>query len=146
MGETQEKWVTHHNGWSPHLKCPLQLKTKEDIGGISLVPQRAGKQFTRRWKSRCLINKCLLCHTETIWDNENFNKQILLGFSQSTHLVHTIVFFDDSSLPRTALATFFRQLEGLSKFLPESFGCCFQLKIICMPKRHFGVTGFAPKE
>ena len=37
----------------------------------------------------------------------NFNQQILLGFSQSTHVVHTTVFFDDSSLPGTALATFF---------------------------------------
>lgn len=145
MWETEEKWVTHQNGWSPHLKCPLQLKTKEDFGGIR-GPRRGGRQFTRRWKGRCLVNKCLLCHIETIGDNETFNKQILLGFSQSTHVVHTTVFFDDSSLPGTALATFFRQLRGLSKFLPESFGCCFQLKIICVPKRHFGVAGFVPKE
>lgn len=128
MGETQEKWVTHQNGWSPHLKCPLQLKTKEDVGGIGLVPQRDGKQFTRRWKSRCLVNKCLLRHTETIGDNETFNKQILLGFSQSTRVVHTIVFFDDSSLPGRALATFFRQLAGLSNLFQSLLDVVFSSK------------------
>ena len=38
MGETQKNWVTHQNGWSPHLKYYLQLKTKEDVeGGESLL-------------------------------------------------------------------------------------------------------------
>ena len=34
MGKTQESWVTPSNGWNPHFKCHLQLKTKEDIGVV----------------------------------------------------------------------------------------------------------------
>ena len=38
----------------------------------------------------------------------NFNKQTLLGFSLSTHLVHTIFINGDSSLPGTgSLSTVF---------------------------------------
>ena len=36
MGETQKNWVTHQNGWCPHLNYHLQLKTKEDVGGSGL--------------------------------------------------------------------------------------------------------------
>ena len=42
----------------------LQLKTKEDVGG-GLGLQRGGRQFTWRWKSKCLLNKCLLGQSET---------------------------------------------------------------------------------
>ena len=34
MGETQGNRVIHQNGQSPHHKYHLQLKTKEDIGGV----------------------------------------------------------------------------------------------------------------
>ena len=34
MGETQENWVTRQNGQSYNLKYHLQLKTKEDVGGV----------------------------------------------------------------------------------------------------------------
>ena len=33
MGETQEYWVAHQNGQSPHLKYQPQLKTEEDVEG-----------------------------------------------------------------------------------------------------------------
>ena len=55
MRETQENWVTHQNGWNPHLKYHLQLKTKEDVGGSGLELQGGGRQFTWRWKSKCLL-------------------------------------------------------------------------------------------
>ena len=68
MGETQEYWVAHQNGQSPHLKYHLQLKAKEDVGGSGLGPQKGVRQFTWRWKSKCLVNskKCLLSCTETM--------------------------------------------------------------------------------
>ena len=46
MGETQENWVTHQNGWSPHLQYHCQLTTKEEVGGGALGLQREGRQFT----------------------------------------------------------------------------------------------------
>lgn len=42
-----------------HLKYHLQLKPKGEVGDRGLGPQR-GRQFTWRWKSRCLVNKCVL--------------------------------------------------------------------------------------
>ena len=54
MGESQKTWVTHQNGWNPHLKCHLQLETKEDVVGSGLGIQSGGRWFTRRWKSKCL--------------------------------------------------------------------------------------------
>ena len=61
------------------------------LGGSSLGPQRGERQLTWRWKSKCLVNKCLL-GLQRQWDTErNFNKQTLLGFSLSTHLIHIIV-------------------------------------------------------
>ena len=90
MGEARENWVTHQNGWSLHLKYHLQLKAKGDVIVGALGPQRWGRQMVeKRWKSKWLINKCVLGHVETIGDNGNYNKQILLGFSLSTYLVHT---------------------------------------------------------
>ena len=29
MEEPKENWVTHQNGWNPHLKYHLPLKTKQ---------------------------------------------------------------------------------------------------------------------
>ena len=47
MGETQEKWITHQNGQSSHLKYQSQLKIKEDGGGEeSQWLQKKGMQFT----------------------------------------------------------------------------------------------------
>ena len=34
IGKTQESWVTPPNGWNPHFKCHLQLKTKEDVAVV----------------------------------------------------------------------------------------------------------------
>ena len=145
MGETQENWVTHPKGRNPHLKYHLQLKAKEDVGVRGLGHQRGGRQLTWRWKSKCLVDKCLLGQRQ--WDTErNFNKQTLLGFTLSTCLVPTIVMYGDSSLPGTGPpSTFFRQLGGRSRFFLSLLSLdCFQLKIICMPKRLYGVANFAP--
>ena len=87
--------------------------------GSGLGPRSGGRQFTWRWKSKCLVNKCLLGHSETMRPREKFYKQTLLRSSLSTQLVHTIVIYDDSSLPETgSLSNSFRQLgEGQSFFL-----------------------------
>ena len=65
---SQEKVSNFTNGWDPHFKYLLQLKTK-DVGSSSLGFQRGEKQFTWRWKIKSLVNKCLLgkqkqCDTE----------------------------------------------------------------------------------
>lgn len=54
MGESQKTWVTHQNGWNPHLKCHLQLETKEDVVGSGLGLECGGRWFMWRWKSKCL--------------------------------------------------------------------------------------------
>lgn len=53
----------------------------------------------------------------------DFNKQTLLGSPLSAHLTnYTIAVYGDGSLPETdPLITFFRLLEGRSKFHLESF-------------------------
>ena len=68
-GRDQENWVIHQNGQNPHLKHHLQLKTKEDVGGSSLGLLRRGRQFTWRWKSKCLVNRCSL-GLQRQWDTE----------------------------------------------------------------------------
>ena len=57
MGETQENCVVQQNSLSPCLKCCMQLKTEEDVGGGR--HQRRGRQLTWRWENK-LVNKCLL--------------------------------------------------------------------------------------
>lgn len=64
-------------------------------------------------------------HAETV-RQRGILKNTLLGSSLCTHPVHTIVIYGESSLPETGpLSTFFRQLGGRSKVLPESFGLWF---------------------
>ena len=36
----------------------ISAKDKEDVGSGGLGLQKRGKQFTWRWKSKCLVNKC----------------------------------------------------------------------------------------
>lgn len=69
MWEIQGNWVTHRNGPSSHLKYHLQPKTKEAVGGSGLGLQKGGTWFTWRWKSWCLVNKCLL-GLQWQWDPE----------------------------------------------------------------------------
>lgn len=49
-----------------HLKHQLQLLAEEDVGDRGLVLWWGGKQLTWRWKSKCLVNKCLLGQAETM--------------------------------------------------------------------------------
>ena len=60
MGDTQENCVTCQNGQNPPLKVPSSAKDTKDVGGSVLGLQKGGRQFTKRWKSQCLVNKCLL--------------------------------------------------------------------------------------
>ena len=147
MGKTQEKWVTHQNGWNSHLKYHLQLKTEEDVGGSGLGCQRGGMQFTWRWKSKCLENKCLLGQQRQ-WDSEkNFKKQTLLGSSLSAtqfilyismgiaHLLEWVLALHSSRLLRGG-----KQKEFLSLLLLKNN----QPKLVLMPKRHILGSTFAP--
>ena len=77
--------------------------------GSGLGFQRGGSQFTKRWKSECLVNKCLLGQWSQ-WDAEwNSNKQTRLDSSLSPHLVLTVVISGDSSLPGTGPRSAFFQ-------------------------------------
>ena len=64
MKETQENWVTQQNGRNTHLTYHLWLEAKQDVVGSGSGLQRGGKQFTWIWKSKCLINKCLVGYVE----------------------------------------------------------------------------------
>ena len=88
-----------------HFNYHLQLKRKEDIGGSGLGLQVEGRQYAWGWKSKWLVNKCLLGQAETMGHRK---EQTLPGSTLSTHLVHTTVIYRDSSLPGTgSLFTFF---------------------------------------
>lgn len=55
------------------LNIIFSKKTKEDVGGSDLGFQTEERQFTWRWKSKRLMNKCLLGSAETMehrvgWD------------------------------------------------------------------------------
>ena len=70
-------------------------------------------------KCKCLVNKCLLGHTETM-EHRNFNKQTLLNSSLYTRasLYCAILIYGNISLSGTA--NFFRKLVGMSKVFLES--------------------------
>ena len=65
----------------------------------------------------------------------------------SSNTVRSIVFANissESSIPRADSPNYFRQFGGKSSFFFGLLGLdCFQLEIIYMPKRHFGVGNFA---
>ena len=137
MRETQEKWATHQNGPSPHLKYHLQLKTKEDVGGGALTLQRGGRQFTRSRKSKCLVNKCLLgLHRkqDTRWSLISracrVSPTIPHPYSLQISLVRALFWEQRLHLNSS------RQLGGRSKFLPESLGPWLFSAQSCMPKRY----------
>ena len=52
--------LTVQSEQNPHLKYCFYLKTKDDVGGIGLGPQRGRKQFTWRWKNNYLGKDCFL--------------------------------------------------------------------------------------
>ena len=68
--ETLENIVIFQNSWSLYLKYCLQLKRKEDVVSNTLELQRGVRLLTWRWKSKCLINKCLMGPAETQWDTD----------------------------------------------------------------------------
>ena len=84
MGETQENWVTHQNGQSPHHKYHPQLKTKEDAGVVSQVLKGKEGNSQGGEKEQSLENRCLCGHTETEEHRGEPNKQVFLGSSLST--------------------------------------------------------------
>ena len=49
-----------------HLQQQLQLMAEKDVGDRGLVLWWGGKKLTWRWKSKCLVNKCLLGQAETV--------------------------------------------------------------------------------
>lgn len=61
----------------------MELKRK---GNCVLVLQRAGRQFTRRNKSKCLVHECFLGHFLTMQHREDFEQMGLARFS------HTLVY------------------------------------------------------
>ena len=61
---------TLSNDQSPYLKYHFSLETKEDAQCSCLGLQRRERKFPQRWKSRCLVNKCLLGHSETMGHRE----------------------------------------------------------------------------
>ena len=103
IGKILEDWVTCWNGWNPHLNYHLQLKTKEDVGGSGLGLQRAGRQFMWRWKSKCLINKCLLGCSETMGHRVDLNSRPCWSFS--LHVLHLLFanISADHSVPEMSL-------------------------------------------
>ena len=60
MEESQENGVTYQNNWNFHFQYHLQPKAKEDVGVGVWDFKAKGRQFTGRWKSKCLVNRCSL--------------------------------------------------------------------------------------
>lgn len=58
-GETQENGVIYQNGRNPRGEHHLQPKTKGGVGSRALELQKGERPFTGRWKSQCLVNKCV---------------------------------------------------------------------------------------
>ena len=109
------------------------------MGGYDLELQREKSWFFKMKKQ--MLGKCFQGHAETMV--HKMDLKILLSSSLSTHLIHTIAIYADSSLPGTSpLSIFFR---GKSKVLPESLGpWFFWLKINLRPKKTLGVANFVP--
>ena len=79
------------SGRNSHLEEHIQLKTKDCVGVSGLGLQRGRRQLIWRWKSKCLVNTCLL-GMQRRWDTDrDFNKQTLLGSFLSVYLVYAIV-------------------------------------------------------
>ena len=81
-----------------------------------------GEEGAKRWKSRCLVNKCLLGHLEQR-DLENFDPKGSASFFPITPSPHsTTATCDDSFFSGQVLSLHScRQLGGRSKIFPESF-------------------------
>ena len=118
----------------------FKLKTKGDVGDGGLELRRGWGQFTLRWKSKCLINKCLLgsaVQRDTEWTLTS--RPCWVSLTDMAHILCR------SSL---LIALFWVQalylkkiflVKGRSEFLPESLGpWCFQLEIIHMPETFWG--------
>jgi len=119
----------------------IQLKTKEGVGSSGLGFQRWGRKFT----CKCLINKCFLGHAETMVHRVDFD---LLRVSPPHHAMYFTNISDGSSVLGTGSLSkknFFWQLgEGQSFFLGLLDLDYFQLEIMHIPNKYFGVAYFAP--
>ena len=79
---------------------------------------REGMQSSKRMKkSKCLVNKCLLGHSETIGARRRMIKQGLLGSSLSTipSSYHNVVIYGDNALPGASPVNSFYAIEGEAK-------------------------------
>lgn len=111
MEETQKNWVTHQNGWKLHLKYCPQVKTKEVVGGSGLGLQKGRREFTRRWKSKCLV-----------YMDTEYSLISKVCLNLPTTQVHTLGRYAWWSLGQAFHLNVFRQLGESQKVLPESFG------------------------
>ena len=98
-----------------------------------------------KWKSTCLVNKCLLGLAETMKAYQTLHLQAWASFSHHTQLI----FFVDNSayssiLSYSHLVKFFRHLSGTKKkdFLTLVF---FKKLLILILNRWFEVTNIAPQ-
>ena len=93
------KWL------KPSPKYHLQLKTKEDVEGRSLGLHRGGRQFTWRWRSKCLVNRCLLNQMEKIGCNGLWSpgpaKFSPLSLPSSQGALVIILFLDQALYPNS---------------------------------------------
>ena len=72
--------------------------------------QRGERQFTWKWKNKCLVNRRLLCHAETAGRREDFGLQALLSDPCRTQPVFFVDISGDGALPGSGpLSKFFRQ-------------------------------------
>ena len=119
------------NGRSHHLTYHLQLKTK-DVRGSGLGIHRKMK------KSKCLLNKCLLCCAETM-GQRGVLTNIALHPSVSAQLVPFTLCGSVVVAPfreEILYLNSFRQLGKGQRFLSLWGLAYFQLKIIDRSKRH----------
>ena len=128
-------------GEANHLKYHLQLETKENVEGSGLELQRGERQFTWRWKSKCLVSKCLPCFAKTMRHGEDFDQ---IGLPRFLPVYHTSSYYTivisviAPSWNRPSICYSFRWLGEGQSFFPS----LLFLKII-KPNTHFGVMDFA---
>ena len=99
------------------IKQYLHLRKKTAWWGSDLGLQRDGRQFPWRWKH--LVNKYLL-GLQREWD-PGISTDFAGFLSVYTAGSHYSCLWCGSLLGIGSLGTLFRQLERMSKFLPESF-------------------------
>lgn len=106
------------------------------------------KQLTWRCgKANVLLNKCLRGQAETMGHREEFEHTKFARLLLSMHLVHIIVINGHAfSWNRSSICILLGSLGQGQRFILSLLWLdCFQLKIIQIPRRYFGVVSFAPE-